>query len=53
MVSSVSVRRARKINGTTGHAGDWVDQGEAILSSEKSIKTPINSHYFLLGVKDD
>jgi hypothetical protein len=33
--------------------GDWVDQGEAILSSEKSIKTPVNSHYFFLGVKDD
>jgi hypothetical protein len=41
--------------GTEGRAisGDWVDQSEAILSSEKSIKTPINSHYFFLGVKDD
>jgi hypothetical protein len=43
------------VPGTEGSAisGDWVDQGEAILSSEKSIKTPINSHYFFFGVKDD
>jgi hypothetical protein len=64
MVSSVSVLVTREDQrydrpcdaaGTEGSAisGDWVDQGDAILSSEKSIKTPINSHYFFFGVKDD
>jgi hypothetical protein len=66
MVSSVSVLehvRRGKINDTTGHAARQeqkaapfrarVDQSGAILSSEKSIKILVNSHYFFFGVKSD